>query len=212
MKLRLLIPAALLLLLGACRHKQAQPETIYVDSATRQHFLFKPGSYWIYKDSVSGRVDSCYVTKLDSSVGRNSDNTKNYQSIFSDIMQRPLINPKSDSIAIGIGLGKGIVAIRYNLSRILENKDFGLLLTYPFHLGSMSSSHDSCIAISNTLDTMLSGVHYPNVISCFCGKYETLKEYAWFHINDSIGIIQIDIYSNDVIVQKWELQRFRILK
>jgi hypothetical protein len=201
-----------MLFAGACRHKQAQPEYIYVDSATRQHFAFKPGSYWIYKDSVSGRVDSCYVTKLDSSVGRNSDNTKIYQSIFSDMIQRPIVDPSSDSITVGIGLGQGIVAIRYVINNSSRDGILAFQLPYPFKLGKTVTAPDSCIAVSIRPDTILAGESYDNVISCFLGAYKNPQSYSWFHINDSVGIIQLSIYSDNVIARKWELQRFRILK
>ncbi len=36
-----------------------------IDATTRSYSYFKPGTYWIYKDSLSGYTDSVYVTHLD---------------------------------------------------------------------------------------------------------------------------------------------------
>ncbi len=38
----------------------------YPDSALSANFRYKSGSYWIYQDSVSGRIDSFYVVSSDS--------------------------------------------------------------------------------------------------------------------------------------------------
>ena len=46
-----------LVLLAAC-HKTNK---IGIDGALYADFSFKPGSYWIYQDSVTGTIDSMYV-------------------------------------------------------------------------------------------------------------------------------------------------------
>jgi hypothetical protein len=212
MKLKLLLPAALLLLLGACRHKQSQPETIYVDKATRQHFAFKPGSYWIYKDSISGRVDSCYVTAIDSSLRHNDEYTKIYQTIHSELVQRPIVNPLSDSLTIWIGLGNGNVGIGYNTTDFLNHRNFGLQLTYPFKLGRMNITPDSGMVTEIIPELVSGGERYSNVIECFSRISKSPEDYAWFYFNDSVAFIKIRLYADKGLNYVWELQQCHIIK
>jgi len=37
-----------------------------VDTALLAHYNYKPGSFWVYKDSLTGRVDSFFVSNYDS--------------------------------------------------------------------------------------------------------------------------------------------------
>lgn len=37
-------------------------DTTFPDTDLTNHFNFKPGTYWIYRDSLSGRIDSFYVS------------------------------------------------------------------------------------------------------------------------------------------------------
>ena len=52
----------LVFLLSECK-KTGKKEFVELDtdSAMAVHFNFKPGTYWIYMDSLSGRIDSFYV-------------------------------------------------------------------------------------------------------------------------------------------------------
>jgi hypothetical protein len=70
-KLISVILIGLLCLCLGCRRDQPVPPanpsagqrvfTDYsIDTFLIQNFLFKAGSYWVYKDSASGRIDSCY--------------------------------------------------------------------------------------------------------------------------------------------------------
>lgn len=44
-----------------CKKKEEFSKTI--DPKMKQYFSFQPGTYWIYKDSVSGKEDSFYVSQ-----------------------------------------------------------------------------------------------------------------------------------------------------
>ena len=51
---------AIAMIFSACMKKNST--IIPVDAGLKSNFSYKPGSYWIYKDSVSGATDSVYVT------------------------------------------------------------------------------------------------------------------------------------------------------
>jgi hypothetical protein len=57
----LLITLAALMLVMGCKKED---NTIYLFDEIKRKFSFKPGSYWIYRDSITGRVDSCYISNF----------------------------------------------------------------------------------------------------------------------------------------------------
>ena len=56
--------------LSSCKRKH---DTIAVDPAVKDAFLFRVGSYWIYRDTVNGTVDSVVVDRVDSSYVSEGD-------------------------------------------------------------------------------------------------------------------------------------------
>ena len=56
---------AVIVLITACK----KTSTTSVDSRITAHYLFKPGTYWIYKDGGSGDIDSQYVVSTGSQNG-----------------------------------------------------------------------------------------------------------------------------------------------
>lgn len=59
-KKALLLTIAILTLV-ACNKKPNYP-TIFLDPVLKLNFDNKPGSYWLYRDSVTGETDSIYIT------------------------------------------------------------------------------------------------------------------------------------------------------
>ena len=55
----------LLLSQASCKKdKSPDPGPLYIPQEVKDYAQFKPGTYWVYIDSVSGRVDSQYVFYL----------------------------------------------------------------------------------------------------------------------------------------------------
>ena len=50
------------ILLPACKKSANGPQVITIEQGLRSNFGYQPGTYWIYKDSVTGQMDSAYVT------------------------------------------------------------------------------------------------------------------------------------------------------
>lgn len=57
-------------LFSSCSRKH---EVVTVDPALKTAFLFREGSYWIYRDTVNGTVDSVVVKRVDSSYVSEGD-------------------------------------------------------------------------------------------------------------------------------------------
>ena len=81
---------ALILLLSvfASCNKEKEPPFFGVDDHLKSEFVYKVGTYWIYRDSISGRIDSAYVTENFSSV-REISNGK-FESVATKIIQREI--------------------------------------------------------------------------------------------------------------------------
>ena len=69
------------------------PKTYYADSAFASHFTYKPGTYWIYRDSLTGRTDSFYVSVLDSSY--NINDTGVYPTEYGPSWYAMIINQRN---------------------------------------------------------------------------------------------------------------------
>ena len=50
--------------MASCKKDKAQPNVTPIEKDLKASFGYKVGSYWIYKDSVSGTTDSAYVTNV----------------------------------------------------------------------------------------------------------------------------------------------------
>lgn len=65
-------------LVGCQRSKRLQPEpdpgfSSPVSKDLYDYAYFKPGTYWVYKDSISGILDSVYITYANSGTYTNGD-------------------------------------------------------------------------------------------------------------------------------------------
>jgi hypothetical protein len=56
----LAITAILGLLFHAC--KKEEPSTYYIPASLNEYAVFQPGSFWIYKNEVTGDLDSVFIS------------------------------------------------------------------------------------------------------------------------------------------------------
>ncbi|WP_303309545.1 hypothetical protein [Hymenobacter sp. BT730] len=64
---------ALPLLATTCHKPQPEPEAVPLPAELKAYTRFRPGTYWIYQDSVTGRLDSTWVVSLKDNVYREYD-------------------------------------------------------------------------------------------------------------------------------------------
>jgi hypothetical protein len=141
----LIITLAALMLVMGCKKEH----TLYLSEDIKKNFSYKPGSYWIYKDSVTGREDSCYflntttsfqepsvgstysdydkvelmvlTTKLATLHKSKKTNIEIEFYLYSDVLSGALDRSSSNSIPFGCNLPISEEAIKkYNLSNYLE--------------------------------------------------------------------------------------------
>ena len=67
-----------LLLFTAC-NKEPQYKTVYLDPVLKATFNYKPGSYFIFKDSITGELDSVYLVSNLSKIDERYTDTRGFK-------------------------------------------------------------------------------------------------------------------------------------
>lgn len=120
-------------------------DPIKVDSATEKNFSFKTGSYWVYRDSLSGKVDSFFVSRNGSNV---DDNNVEYKATYLEV--------RGDSSEIGAGY----YLHKNNVDFSFVQLNTGCGFTYPY------SSDKKILA-----DMSLNGSKYDSVAEILGGNW-----------------------------------------
>lgn len=211
------------ILLGSSCSKKANNNTPIV-SGLKTAFNYQPGTYWVYKDSLSGRVDSFYITsnvqsKLISNIGNGTLDDiniamteKNIGSVFS-----------TDTLSWIWFLAQNYAVLGVTGLPIILGGGFNYtpLITYPFTIGAMKAPLSACSdsylnLISSTYN--LNGNDFMNVaeITEVATQYNYIYDSFSDHIfvNADVGIIKMRLnHPYDTIGTKvWELQRWHIVK
>ena len=158
------------------------------------HFNFQTGSYWIYRDSINGRLDSFNVEINFQNQGRN------FTNYLSDITNLSIRELNIDHTAVSDSThwswclyGKFIYFNGIYTS-------FGNLLSYPFRLGidGVTKIDTTYTLNGNTFSRVAHITHQPDK----------------FYVNDSVGIIKMTLFGADSTTPAhvWELKRWHILK
>jgi hypothetical protein len=67
----------LLYAMSGCKKKT---DSIAVSADVRKYFCYKQGSYWIYRDSLSGETDSFAVTNSSTKAAQNNTYTEDVET------------------------------------------------------------------------------------------------------------------------------------
>lgn len=214
-------PFLVLLFLFAACSKKKDPRYVYLDAFTKDHFYFKPGSYWIYRDSISGRVDSFYVS---------SSNVSTLFSSNSNIVNeelKVLITQKSTNLSIKSEVQWYYtfrtytqMSASYVANDIPLSLDYGAQLFKHFSISQGYSAKSAYTYFNNSINDFYVGAKLFNNVWHNYKKDSTFGDNKHLHIqqdyyNDSIGFIKKSLYyKNDKINKNevWELQRCHLVK
>ncbi|GAA4392554.1 hypothetical protein [Hymenobacter koreensis] len=61
------------LLAVQCRQDEPDPPTTFASAELRALARFRPGTYWVYRDSATAALDSVWVTQLDSLITESKE-------------------------------------------------------------------------------------------------------------------------------------------
>ena len=181
----------------ACTKK---PGILYLDAKIKEQFYFKKGSYWIYRDSISGRVDSFYL----ESVEFTNDSTYIYALYDKRILEKMTINifqtslsvPYSDTPIWDFSL------LQRNNYFFKSNYQKGKIkiLTYSILQGYMDVGLEKELDVFGKTFTDVPSFKSPNSL---------------YYLKEGIGYLKMRLNYDDgasKINEVWELLRWHVVK
>jgi hypothetical protein len=213
-------------LLSECK-KSGKKEFVELDtdSAIAVHFNFKPGTYWIYRDSLSGRTDSFYVRNNYYAAAEEAYNIYNYHYITIAQVNLDGSNPADSANWL----------FNYQATRIVLTYKYGIngygwknqiqydpLILYPYSYGDQLSKYDT--AYVSRVDVYYPGpgalypinvgsVNHHSDIDSALSSGAVTKMSDLFIINDSVGMVNMNISHPDHgINRNWKLLRYIMVK
>ena len=220
----ILISCAVLLINCKKKAKDLTAITLDTDSIVHARFNYAPGSYWIYRDSLNGRMDSVYVRNnyLYKQAEANAVFTYHYITLAEVNIDG---KHKSDSAnwVFNFQGNKIIVDYYYGLNGYGWKNDitYSPLFLYPFQYGDNTSSFDTATVKAIYDSILIRNVAYYNVadIKQFIRIPVSSKGLGLtyiddeFYVSDSVGMVQMRLYHPyDSINHLWELVRYKVTK
>ncbi len=225
MKYAIISLVALMIVLQACKKTGT---TIYsVDAGLKTAFDYKPGSYWIYKDSLTGAIDSAYVTA-------------NQQTFYlaGGCLLEPN-EPKIELLSISLTVSDGNASDSEHWFFSMREKDFNIgftnnndkvesnvgfnLFTWPLAV-SPAQNGSGCVpgldsgAVTDIIpEVSLNGQAYGNAARSahkpLTGRDTSMVYNDCFYVNQNAGIIKLVFDHPTTSVHRvLELQRYHIVR
>jgi len=194
-----------------------------IDSDVKAAFNYQPGTYWIYRDSITGRIDSFYVTQ---NVFQANVPSGDYTE---DAISINIIEKDIDANSVGgtpiqyyLSVGENGVSIEYapNLPAEADYILYNPFFIYPFQPGAFvwksglkgSSDESYCMQIFTSYT--LNGQVFSNVAEIPHGSSGPGGYLDTFFVNADVFIAKMKLYHpyDSVGTKVWELQRWHIVK
>jgi hypothetical protein len=214
----------IIITLFACK-KKPDNNVIHINGALKAAFNFQPGTYWIYKDSLTGIMDSFFVTKNTYFTTTNYPYT--IESIGINISEYDYhITSLIDTQWWSFSYQSNMFDLRYQENKVFAGEiDYFPLINYPFSdtLSTCAGcivrgqyGQNNVISIFNFF--VVNGQTFENVVEVFhtvnLAPFENYGQYNasdLFYICPNIGIIKMSLnHPQDSINRVWELQRYSI--
>ncbi len=208
----------------ACKKDSVQNTPI--NPALQAAFNYKPGTFWIYKDSISGLVDSFFVTNnYTNKVSQSS--TYTYDEIGIDITQYSISPVRNTDTQYWVYYYAGNnITMLYNEKRggntIIEY-NYSPIVNYPFVNPISFTGNGLYLAIDTSTIYLLnsfsvSSQSFTNVALVnhrgTQPQHNLIPQFSfsdWFYICPEAGIVKMRLYHpEDSLYRVWELQRYNI--
>ncbi len=230
MRNHLLLVVLICCVLCAC-NKPVKVVKVPLDPGLKAAFNFLPGTYWIYKDSATGIVDSFFVTsEVDeypqTTASSGTVKVGEYIQIFiSEVNTSPLPLSK-DTVIWQFNLTDKMLSAYYTEKKIIGGEiSYVPLINFPFEhtltaygpLPTYSRATGTVYGLGNTIQ--INGETYedlalvnwqayiPANINGYIGAPYSYDD--WFFISKGIGLVKMRInHPQDSLNRVWELQRY----
>ena len=208
-------------ILGGVLHSCKKDNSVIpIDPRLKAGFNFQPGTYWIYRDSISGRIDSFFVRNNVSGNAAIGSSTPE-QTILISILDYP-ISPVSltDTTLWILQLYNSQLGVKcYNptaLTRNGKNIDYGPLFSLPFVIGYTDDFEGIPNNLIDTYKTYQIGINsYVDVAviqSIAESTADSMNMNNIFVIVPGTGFVDIKISQPwDSVTRNFELQRCNIV-
>ncbi len=177
-----------------------------INDALRAAYTFQPGSYWVFRDSISGHADSLFVTGVHSN--NLTDITGSYTFDLEDIdISTRNLDSMADSNQWVINLQESQVAISYDLRGGHKEAISFPGVTFPF--GDATNSDNTV----TTMDSYTTGSFtFKNVARVnFTSRYVDKSDIIY--LSPDAGMVKIAFnHFYDSVYRNWQLQKYNIVK
>jgi len=223
-----------LLSICSCKKSKQSPQApvYHISEALKSDFGYKPGSYWIYKDSTTGDIDSAYVVSNELSNVRvgcvyNSTTPFREQMLYSikviDIFSESTLDAEQWNVL----LTDSTMTIRLSSTRdTLESREYGTLAKYPFKTGSYNV-YAGCVypeltdsaAVTEIIPSFaVNNLQFPNTaLSAHAPKwFPTAPAHYYyndrFYLSPGVGLVKV-VFNHPVqsVNRVLELERYHIV-
>jgi hypothetical protein len=209
-------------LFGCTRSKSVNTP---VNSDLIASFNYKPGTYWIYRDSISGEIDSFFVRSNSSETSYlNGKSIDNIQIAISEYHIYPATADTNSWIFI---YQSDMFCIKYSVGYLIGHViDYYPITNYPFtydiHTCAGCFTGEDSSYIVNIFDSyQILGQTYSSVSESSQRNTIDLSSfnepnYSYndlFFISAEVGLIKIKMYHPlDALNRVWEIIRYKINK
>ncbi len=202
MKNIVLIALALTSLYGCVKDKRSHP----VGKELNEAFNYQKGTYWIYKDSISGRMDSLFVTGNAANEAWTTPHNAREQVRWNEVTISLL------QFSIYPVLGVDTQYSQYSLE-VSDLNMFGMhpFINYPVQRPVVHTA----VSGTNTGSGTLGGVYdnYNNGARVFATAYEIMYGTNTYYLAPDAGIVKMRVTNlKDSSYRVWELQRWKLVK
>jgi hypothetical protein len=225
MKIKIYLSLTLLIIgfLGTkCRKDNTPPPTYYLPQEIKDYMYFQPGTYWVYKDSASGVLDSVTVTEANSEMF--TDMFDPPANKISHIEERFTVKTFSNyenieyfyngKVIGGIDCNQNNVCAYVEREKIISgipDEGYNNVLIYPFNIGLAGGTYTT---ISNKYDSLLvEGKYYKGVVEFYCSlNYTENNQPTYFYIAKNYGVIRKKIWVYNGSLGFWEWRTWELLR
>jgi hypothetical protein len=183
-----------------------------ISEELKAHFDYKPGSYWIYRDSITGDTDSFVVVTntFVPAVEKTNTGTTEDQVVI-DVFSYNTTTNVRDSLGFGIILYQNSFKVLTSLQTQDHNVEYNPLFNYPFSVGAVPYGN-GCEVLSILPSFTVNGNTYVNVaeVKHFVGDSSPRSHNDLMYINTDAGIIRWRMNRSTIYNKVWELQRYHI--
>ncbi|MCO5254276.1 MAG: hypothetical protein M9892_07945 [Bacteroidetes bacterium] len=232
-KIILLISTLSLIVLQSCfKEKECRELTpILLEQEMLDWVYFKEGSYWIYRDTISGIMDSIYVTNARIDRREYQSSREKCPSRLYDRMYVIINSTSGSEIQLdgryGLGTGvsndttntRGTVMID-NLNHTGGDGGYSKYMFFPVVQGTIGAWNGFTFIKHDTIYSTygIAGKQYENVLRVHdTGNGAYNAETKFYHAKH-IGVIKKEIYEmdkdnpNPKLLQVWELTDYKVIQ